>query len=143
MTRDWSSDVSVPSDRRSLWLMTGRGFSSPEPREGPEKTSAASLGPALAMRDVSLGNGGTGGGKASNRGELGYVAIEAEDGEEVRVRCNFGDRTYYRHGKKVQRHSQIVRVWWRFPTSYPETRMSLRGRRTLRAGESPSSSAAN
>ena len=81
------SDILI---RRS-WslLMTGRGFSSPDV-DGVENTSAASAGAGPAFLVASLGNGGTGGGKASNRGELEYVAIDVVDGDDVRVRCKSG-----------------------------------------------------
>lgn len=69
MTTDWSSEVSVMSSRWSLGLMAGRGFSSKGVLGAPN-TSPMSAGAGLGMRAASLGNGGTGGGKASNRGEL-------------------------------------------------------------------------
>ncbi len=73
----------MPTERRSLWLMAGRGLSV-EARGGAVNTSDASAG--AGMRDEwALGNGGTGGGKASKSGELEYVAMDAEDGEEVSV----------------------------------------------------------
>lgn len=80
---DWSSEMSVPTERRSLWLMAGRGLSV-EARGGAVNTSVTSTD--AGMRDAwALGNGGTGGGKASKSGELEYVAMDAEDGEEVSV----------------------------------------------------------
>ena len=90
MTTDWSSDVSVISEDWSLGLMAGRGFSSLGVLGVAENTSPASAGAGAGIRAASLGNGGTGGGKASNRGELEYVAIDVVDGDDVRVRCKSG-----------------------------------------------------
>ncbi len=70
ITTDWSSSVSDMLGRRPCSLLiAGRGFSSPDV-DGVEKTSAASARAGPVFLTVSLGNGGTGGGKASNSGEL-------------------------------------------------------------------------
>ena len=70
MTTDWSSERSVSDCWSPRWI-TGRGFSSLGLFDGAENTSAVSAGAGTGpIRAASLGNGGTGGGKASNRGEL-------------------------------------------------------------------------
>lgn len=78
--------MSVASDRRALSPMAGSGLSSLiDGLVEAENTSATSAG-AAGWRDAPFGNGGTGGGKASKRGEL-YVEMDVVDGEEVSVRC--------------------------------------------------------
>ncbi len=84
ITRDWSSDMSIASGRRSMSPIAGSGLS-PLIDGLAEKTSATSAG-AAGRRDTPFGNGGTGGGKASKRGEL-YVEMDVVDGEDVIVRC--------------------------------------------------------
>ena len=84
ITIDWSSEVSVPSEWRSRGFIAGRGLSD-EPLGGAVNTSEASIGSGL--REVSLGSGGTGGGKASKSGELEYVAMDEDDGDVAIVRC--------------------------------------------------------
>ena len=69
ITTDWSSERSM-SERWSLGMMAGSGFSSLGLLDGAENTSSSADNEGAIREAASLGNGGTGGGKASNRGEL-------------------------------------------------------------------------